>query len=154
MSSPSPITPDPEIRAQRIGSRLDHLWKLTESTEANFSKFLLLGNTGGAVATLSFMGTAAELRRMAGPRLALCLFVAGVIMCGITLAVRAVAVSDTYIRFLADAEEFRKGDISWDELVTRSSPTEGRTMLRVLAALTFSCLIGGAVAGAITVWAR
>jgi hypothetical protein len=154
MSSQSTITPDPEICAQRIESRLDHLWKLTESTEANFSKFLLLGNAGGAVATLSFMGTATELRRMAGPRLALCLFLAGVIMCGITLAMRAVSVSNTYVRFLSDADKFRRNNISWEELVTRSSPTERRTMLFVLAALTLSCLIGGAVAGAITVWAR
>lgn len=154
MSSQPPITPEPKICAQRIESRSGHLWKLTKSTEANFSKFLLLGNAGGAVATLSFMGTAAELRRMAGPRLALCLFLAGLVMCGITLAMRAVSVSNTYVRFLSDAAKFRRNDISWEELVTRSSPTERRTMLFVLAALTFSCLIGGAITGAITVWSR
>jgi hypothetical protein len=139
---------------ERIAGRADLLWKLTTSCESDVAKFLLISTAGGAVATLSFMGTAPELRGMIGPRVALCAFLAGIVACGTMLAARALNASSAYVRFLSDAEEFRKSAISWNELAKRSSPTHGQILLGTLASITFICLAVGVIAGAWTVWTR
>jgi len=143
-----------EQRQQRIATRAELLWKLTEACEAAFSKYLLLSTAGGAVATLSFMGTAPELRRMWGPRIALVAFMVGVVMCGAVLAARARTTSRTYVRFVEDVAKFRKADISWDELASRCSPKYGTKLNTALEVITFVCLIVGAAAGVFTVWTR
>jgi len=114
----------------------------------------ILANSGGAVATLSFMGAASELRALWGPRVALCAFLLGVLACGLVLGARARNASNAYVQFLADVEKFRKSDISWDELSVRSSPTHGAKLVTGLAIATYACLVVGAAAGAFTVWTR
>ena len=150
----APEVPSEDQKTQRITSRAESLWKLTEACETDFAKYLLLSTAGGAVATLTFMGTAPDLRAMWGPRIALFAFLVGVVVCGAVLAARAHTTSGAYVRFVEDVAKFRKGDISWDELGYRSSPKEGTALVRILAIVTYACLIIGAAAGAFTVWTR
>ncbi len=106
------------------------------------------------MATLSFMGTAPDLRALWGPCIALFAFLLGVVMCGAMLATRALTTSAAYVRFLADAEKYGNADISWGELASRCSPNHGAALINTLAAITYSCLIIGAAAGVFTVWTR
>jgi hypothetical protein len=141
-----------ERRRKRIEDRRELLWKLTASCESDVAQYLLLANSGGAVATLSFMGAASELRAMWGPRVALCAFLLGVLACGLTLGARALNASAAYVQFLEDARKFDRSEISWDALIARSSPTRGTLLARVLAIAAYLCLLIGAMAGALTVW--
>jgi hypothetical protein len=141
-------------KRKRLSDRVELLWKLTEACEADVAKYLLLANSGGAVATLSFMGAAADLRALPGPHVALVAFLLGVVLCGATLGVRANNASSAYVQFLEDANKYQSAIITWNELVERSSPTRGALLTTILAALTYLCLIAGAVAGASTVWGR
>jgi len=143
-----------EQERQGIVSRAESLWKLTASSESDFVKYLLLSTAGGAVATLSFMGHEQDLRAMWGPRVALFAFLLGVVFCGAMLAVRARVISMAYVRFLEDVAKFRKSDISWEELVSRSSPKHGALIIHTLQGVTYACLIVGVAAGVFTVWTR
>ena len=83
-----------------ISDRVELLCKLTEACEADVAKYLLLANSGGAVATLGFMGAAADLRALPGPHVALVAFLFGVVLCGATLGVRANNASSAYVAIL------------------------------------------------------
>ena len=154
MEAQTDSTSESDRRSHSILSRHDSLWQLTASCESDTARFLLLSTAGGAVATVSFMGAAPELRSIIGPRIALCAFLLGVAVCGLMLLIRAVTVSSAYCKFLEDVAKFRRNDISWDELADRSSPKYGSIPIKILACVTYACLISGLVAGALTVWTR
>ena len=76
---------DPPAQQYRFGyisARWSQLNGLTKDWTDKAVSYLMLTNSGGAVAVLSFMGASDRVREMVGPRFALGFFALGVVFTG------------------------------------------------------------------------
>ena len=68
--------------------------------------YLMLTNSGGAVAVLSFMGASDTVRRMVGPKIASGCFSLGVICTGILVAKQLHRFERVFKGYRKEAEEY------------------------------------------------
>jgi hypothetical protein len=78
----------PEQQQSYIDGRWAQLSALTKDVSDRAAAYLLLTNSGGAVATLSFIGAVESIRSQYAPRIALALFALGLILVGVYTAMR------------------------------------------------------------------
>lgn len=138
-----------ERQANYIAERSSQLYTvLTTAADAAVS-FLFLVNAGGAVATLSFLGTSATVRAMPTPKLALACFIAGLLLVGILRAFRVHDYQKAFNCWHKDYNNFVAGQLSWNQLVgndeTRSETSKWEY---ILGYASFTCIFGGAALGA------
>lgn len=142
----------PEQQTQvlaRVNSRWSQLHALEKEWGEKAYKYLLLTNTGGAIATLSFLGTASKALDTSWARWALCAFVAGVLMTGVALAHKYHNSANLFWDYRADANLYLDDKMEWKNLwaadVKRSVKRGGWALwLPYACLLTFwsGCIIG------------
>jgi hypothetical protein len=141
-----------EVVNKHINRRWGQLYELEKDWGERAFKYLFLTNSGGAIATLGFLG-AAELIN-SGAKLALLLFVLGIVFTGIAIAKTFHHMSGLLKAYKKGVEDFQSDKITWAAL------TEG-DQVRAVASwidyaipyLSFFCFIAGSAAGAYALFA-
>ena len=112
---------DPVFRQNRI-DRIDQRWRQLYELEKEWSEkavnYLFLTNSGGAIATLSFLGSSESLSSdvRLNFTIGLTLFALGVLFVGITIARAYHFMSNLYEGYTRDASKFYKDSVCWDVL--------------------------------------
>jgi hypothetical protein len=141
----------PEIQEKLIASvdgRWAQLYGMERDWGAKVYKYLLLTNSGGAIALLSFLGTDKAPKVLAA-KLALMCFVLGVVMLGVAVAHRYVRVSRLFDTYQRDAGEYFADQIDHKELRERDKQryTRKSWLQRGLPYSCFALFITGCIWG-------
>ena len=140
-----------QYRFSFISARWSQLNGLTKEWTDKAISFLMLTNSGGAVAVLSFMGASDKVRGMLGPRIALGRFSFGVICTGILVARQFQPLRGITRRLQKDAEQYLNDQIEWAILTSNDdNRVKPSFMDYFLGYIPFILFIGGCVAGAIS----
>lgn len=100
----------------RVNQRWGQLHALEKDWGEKAYKYLFLTNSGGAIATLSFLGAKSEDLNVTAAKLALALFVVGVIVTGIATAYRLHRVSWLLKGYRQDSQAYFQGKLTWEAL--------------------------------------
>ncbi|MGQ2979326.1 MAG: hypothetical protein ACT6Q9_06480 [Polaromonas sp.] len=107
-------------RKEYFIGRVNHRWAQLHAIEKEWGdrayKFLLLTNAGGAIATLSFLGAKPDDLLIFYTKLALGMFMTGVVFTGIATAQRLHRAGRLLNRYRADTEKFFGDQLSWIDL--------------------------------------
>lgn len=111
---------DPQTRESRVAyikERWTQLSRLVEDTQLRALKYLLLTNSGGAIAVLSFMGSSESTRTQTGPMYALGFFISGIILTGILVARGVHTMEGLMKHWRKNVAKYYIDEIGWKELV-------------------------------------
>ena len=95
-----------ERRNKDINRRWKELYELEDEAEKEALKFLFITNSGGAVATLSFMGASAIARNSCFAKASLIAFALGLILIGITRAIILHKLKSAFKGYRSDAARY------------------------------------------------
>jgi hypothetical protein len=133
-----------------INVRWGQLYELEKEWGKEAIKYLMLMNAGGAVATLSFIGTSVEVRELFAPKLALILFFIGIISSGAMIAYAYETMSRLFKGWQKDVEAHDRDELDYDVLIKNDNlrVPSGRVD-RFLGYSGFVSFIAGFLSGAI-----
>lgn len=143
---------DPNTR-QALGAHISQRWAQLYELEKEWGeralKYLLLTNSGGAIATLSFLGAAPSAIGMTGAKIALSLFVLGVVLVGVATAKTFHHMSSIFEKWKADVENYYADSITWAHLQNEDRKRAVTDWWDyAIPYASFGCFIIGCVAGA------
>ena len=145
--------PTKDLLNANISRRWGQLYELEKEWGEKALKYLILTNSGGAIATLSFLGAAKELTGV-GTKFALFLFVLGLIFAGITIAKTFHHMSGLLKKYKQGVEDFYSDKITWAAL---SDADKERAVTDcfdyIIPYLSFFCFIAGSGIGAYALFA-
>lgn len=149
-------TLEPSVRDRLIG-HIDRRWKQLYDLEKEWGervvKYLLLTNSGGAIAMLGFLGASDKALNLVGTKIALFLFVFGVILAGVSTAKTFHHMSRLLKEYKLGVEHFYSDKISWDFLIEEDEKrSKASFMDYAIPYASFGCFIGGSIAGAIALF--
>jgi hypothetical protein len=109
----------------------------------------MLTNAGGTLATLSFLGTSEAVRKLVAPKLSLALFVGGLFLVGLLVALSTHRVGVLFSSWKVDANRFVTDQLIWGELTKADEERvrQGRWAVYVLGYGAFACFVIGAIIG-------
>jgi len=140
--------PTKEVLNAHINRRWGQLYELEKEWGERALKYLFLTNSGGAIATLSFLGAAKELTGV-GTKIALFLFVLGIVFAGISTAKTFHHMSGLLKKYKQGVDDFYADKITW---VALSDADKERAVAGwldyMIPYLSFFCFIMGSGAGA------
>ncbi len=93
-------------RTKGINRRWKELYELESEAEKEALKFLFITNSGGAVATLSFMGASENIRNNGFAVASLILFVVGLVLLGITRAIILKKLNSVFRGYKSDVFDY------------------------------------------------
>ncbi|WP_421955638.1 hypothetical protein [Polaromonas sp.] len=129
-------------RKGRVIAHVDRRWGQLHGLEKDWGdktyKFLLLTNSGGAIATLSFLGAFGKALNIFPAKLALFAFVAGVIFTGVGLACAYHRFARLYRSYRGDANRFFKDELTW-ETVLAEDEKRSRGPNRLSTTIAYGC---------------
>ena len=141
-----PATPE---QLSYINARRSQLNVLSKDASDKAVAFLMLTNSGGAIATLSFLGAVPVIRSQWAPKTALLLFIAGIVLVGIFSATWVHHIENLNMFWRRDANRFIDDDLDWQTLLNDDNERAfGRiTHFYVMGYMSFACFILGAFIG-------
>ncbi len=147
---------DPAVR-QSLNAHLNQRWGQLYELEKEWGeralKYLLLANSGGAIATLSFLGASPEAINTVGAKISLFLFVFGVILVGVSTAKTFHHMSCLFKAWKIDVDHYYSDKITWEHLQEEERERAVADFLDYAIPYTsFGCFIAGSVAGAISLF--
>ena len=110
-----------QYRFGYISARWLQLNGLTKDWTDKAVSYLMLTNSGGAVAVLSFMGASDKVREMIGPRIALGCFALGVICTGFLVAKQFHRFEKVFVGYRKKAQEYLGNQIEWGVLTSNDN---------------------------------
>jgi hypothetical protein len=117
-------------------------------------KYLLLTNSGGAIATLSFLGAATKVPTGMGTKFALFLFVLGLILAGVSTAKTFHHMSNLFKNYKKSVEDFYSEKITWSALSEADKERADTNCFDyIIPYLSFFCFIAGSGIGAYALFA-
>ena len=127
-------------------------WKQLYGLEMEFSsegiKYLLLVNSGAAVAVLAFHGSVAAVRDMGWPKVMLGFFVMGVILIGVLHIARFRGVHALFANWQSSVTEYFTEARDWLDIVEEDVARARKTLwVAYLAYASFTCFVIGAGIG-------
>jgi hypothetical protein len=136
----------------QINQRWGQLYSLEKEWHEKAWKYLFLTNSGGAVAMLSFLGGYSDYSSKWLLSVGLSLFVLGVIVVGICIAMRYHRIAFLFKKYKEDANNFLTDKSSWEDVIqadeARVSPTKlGSIWGNFWPYLSFACFIVGSLVG-------
>lgn len=99
-----------------INQRWGQLYELEKDWGEKALKFLLLTNSGGAIATLSFLGASQVAINSMGAKIALLLFLAGILLVGLSTAKTFHHMSNLFKSWKSDVDKYYEDKITWEHL--------------------------------------
>ncbi len=148
----------PEAAQQKsidfVNARWGQLHKLEEDWGEKVYKYLLLTNSGGAVALLSFLGSG-KAPDVLWAKVALASFVTALIVVGIALARTYHRMAYLYKQYRHDAIRFFKGDMERGELheLDEARSRNNTVWATILPYTCFLLFIFGCITGAYALFA-
>ena len=132
-----------------VDTRWDQLNTLTKDATDKALTFLMLTNSGGAIATLSFLGAVKDIRSQWPPKIALALFIIGIILVGIFSSMWVHHIEHLYMSWRKDATRFIEGHVDWKTLTQDDETRSFAKITRFYVAgyLSFFCFVAGAAIG-------
>lgn len=100
----------------QINQRWGQLYELEKDWGEKALKFLLFTNSGGAIATLSFLGASKVAINSMGAKIALFLFLAGILLVGISTAKTFHHMSGLFKNWKSDVDKYYEDKITWEHL--------------------------------------
>lgn len=138
-----------------ISQRWAQLYELEKESGERVLKYLLLTNSGGAIATLSFLGAAPTAIGVRGAQIALFFFLMGVVLVGFITAKTFHHMSTLFKRWRSDVADYHADAITWTHLQAEDMK---RAVMDwwdyVISYGSFFCFMSGCVAGAWGLLAR
>lgn len=132
-----------------IDRRWQQLYELEKGWAEKAVKYLLLTNSGGAIATLGFLGTSDQIRHSLALKLALLFFAFGVLLVGIFTAMMFHKMAQVLTRYTKSVKDFYTDKISWEYLIEENEKMVQRGWRNyIVPYLSFLCFILGVGAGA------
>lgn len=142
-----------DVLNAHINRRWGQLYELEKEWGERALKYLFLTNSGGAIATLSFLGAAKELTGV-GTKVALFLFVLGLVFAGISTAKTFHHMSGLLKQYKQGVDDFYTDKITWVALAEADKKRAVATWLDyAIPYLSFFCFIVGSGAGAYALFA-
>jgi len=147
---------NPEIRQSLntyINQRWGQLYELEKEWGERALKYLLLTNSGGAIATLSFLGASPTAINLLGAKISLFLFVSGVFLVGVSTAITFHHMSRLFKAWKADVDHYYSDKITWEYLQEEDKKRAVADFWDYAIPYTsFGCFIAGSVFGAISLF--
>ena len=137
-------------RIDRIDQRWHQLYELEKDWSEKAVNYLFLTNSGGAIATLSFLGSADSLSsdERLSFKIGLILFAFGVLFVGVTIARAYHFMSSLYEGYIRDASRFYKDSVCWDILeVNDDARVNSFSSQLLFPYIAFFCFITGCFFG-------
>lgn len=110
---------DPELR-KRLANHIDKRWWQLYELEKEWGeralRYLLFTNSGGAIATLGFLGGAPGAISMTGIKVSLFSFILGVVLVGISTAKTFHHMSKLFKHWQNDLDHYYEDKITWSHL--------------------------------------
>ena len=133
-----------------INTRWNQLYELEKEWGKEAIKYLMFTNAGGAIATLSFIGTSEEVRGSLPPKLALIFFFIGLVSSGIMIAYAYETMSRLFDAWQRDVNAHNKKEFDYHTLVKRDGERVPNGVLdRILGYTSLLSFIIGFLIGAI-----
>lgn len=147
---------DPAMRQSlgvHINQRWGQLYELEKQWGERALKYLLLTNSGGAIATLGFLGASPSAINMVGAKISLFLFVLGVFLVGVSTAKTFHYMSHLFNAWKTDVDNYYSDKITWEHLHEEDKKRAVPDFWDYAIPYTsFVCFIAGAVSGAISLF--
>jgi hypothetical protein len=149
--------PSPEIRNNQINfinQRWKQLYDLEKEWSDNAIKYLFLTNSGGAVAVLSYMGSAGTLFRLS-MAIALCSFLLGLIIVGWVNSLIYQDMKNLFNEWKTDTNKYFTDQIEWETLLKNDENRSKDNVWAIRCAyISFICFIAGVVIGLISFFTK
>jgi hypothetical protein len=144
----------PEQRSHRV-EYINQRWKQLHALEKECAevaiKYLLLTNSGGAVAVLSFMGSSEKARSSHFTVAALASFVVGVILVGVFNILRYYRVANLFNSWRRDSEKYFEMEMDWKTLTDSDNQrSEAQIIAHIAGNLSFVAFLVGCILGTIS----
>ena len=147
---------DPAVRQSlnaHINQRWGQLYELEKEWGERALKYLLLTNSGGAIATLGFLGASPAAINMPGAKISLFFFVVGVFLVGVSTAKTFHYISHLFKAYTTDVDHYYSDKITWEHLHDEDKKRVVRDFWDYAIPYTsFACFIAGSVFGAISLF--
>jgi len=147
---------DPTVRQSlnaHINQRWGQLYELEKEWGERALKYLLLTNSGGAIATLGFLGASPAAINMLGAKISLFFFVFGVFLVGISTAKQFHHMSKLFKCWKSDVDHYYTDKITWEHLHEEDKKRAGDDIWDyVIPYSAFVCFVGGSISGAISLF--
>lgn len=131
-----------------INTRWGQLYELQKEWGKEAIKYLMLMNAGGAIATLSFIGTSKEVRELCGPKISLMLFFMGIVSAGFMIAYAFHTCNHLFKMWQQEVATHDRGEINYDQLIANDDARvpSGKVDI-ILGYISFGCFILGTSIG-------
>lgn len=140
-----------EHRTANIGyanERWRQLYGLQNDWGTEGIKYLLLVNSGAAVAMLAFLGSVADARKLSWPITMLGFFALGIVLIGFLHALRHYHVLQLFKKWRESVNEYYTDQKEWSRLINADAARSTRFDWALLMAYaSFSCFIVGIIIG-------
>jgi len=147
---------DPALRESLntyVNQRWRQLYELEKEWGERALKYLMLTNSGGAIATLSFLGASSQTINLLGAKISLFLFVLGVFLVGVSTAKIFHNMSHLFKLWKEDVENYQSDEITWEQLQEQDKNRVVNSFLDfAIPYASFGCFIGGSISGALSVF--
>jgi len=140
-------------RIEHISRRWKQLYDLEKERAETAIKYLLLTNSGGAVAVLSFMGASEKARTSFGPKFALLCFLIGIILIGIFNIIQYYHIAKLFVLWKRDSEKYFENHSEWKKLIDDDTE-RSKTIIwsHLVAHISFLMFILGCIFGAMSLF--
>jgi hypothetical protein len=136
-----------------INQRWGQLYELEKEWGERALRYLLLTNSGGAIATLSFLGSSTSAINMLGAKISLFLFVLGIFLVGVSTVKQFHHMSKLFTSWKSDVDRYYADEITWEHLHAEDNKKAiGDLWDYLIPYLAFVCFIAGSISGAISIF--
>jgi len=139
------------VREQRIdyvNVRWDQLYHLEKESGERALHYLIMTNAGGAIATLSFLGASDAALSLSAAKIALLLFIIGVLLVGVSTAKSFHYMSNLFESYIKGVNDYFSDKKSWDELYNEDVERSINDIWSyIFPYASFSCFIFGCISG-------
>jgi hypothetical protein len=138
---------------ERLGTQINNRWRQLYELEKEWGeralKYLFLTNSGGAIATLSFLGAYDGALNIVGAKFALFLFVIGVLLAGISTAITFHHMAHLLKEYKLGVNHFYGDKITWEYLIEEDEKrAQAGFWSYAIPYASLACFVFGNMAGA------
>lgn len=145
-------TKAPELHKARIeyvNQRWRDLYERQLDVGNRVIKYLILINSGGAVASLSLIGAMKTLDPISGARWMLALFLLGIVVTGLLMAIGGYRLGRVFRGWRNDTDSYYKDELDWEDVLKQDRDRARYFWIAdALGWAAFLCFIGGLVIAA------
>lgn len=140
-----------ENREANIGYTNER-WRQLYSVQSDWAtegiKYLMLVNSGGAVAMLAFLGSVANARDLVWPKATLASFALGIVLIGFMHVLRHYHISQLFKKWRESVNDYFTDQKGWNQILEEDLKRSSKyDWALLLAYMSFACFITGITIG-------